>query len=145
MSDNPQVDRAHKTTSTRAHKTTSTAMILTLGLVTALSGFLVVFVYQATKPVIAENKRLAIEQAVLQVIPGAESFTPMLLTEDALVPVAPGIEGTRVYAGYDGENSFIGRSTRLCRYHSVDLWLQAGLRMRHRYQGDQAGGDARAG
>ncbi|WP_256857814.1 hypothetical protein [Solemya velum gill symbiont] len=41
MSDNPQVDRAHKTT--------STAMILTLGLVTALSGFLVVFVYQATK------------------------------------------------------------------------------------------------
>ncbi|OOY59694.1 RnfABCDGE type electron transport complex subunit G [Solemya velum gill symbiont] len=100
MSVNPQVDRAHKTT--------STAMILTLGLVTALSGFLVVFVYQATKPVIAENKRLAIEQAVLQVIPGAESFTPMLLTEDALVPVAPGIEGTRVYAGYDGENSFIG-------------------------------------
>ncbi len=36
---------------------TSKSMIVTLGFVTALSGFLIVTAYQATKPAIEENKR----------------------------------------------------------------------------------------
>jgi hypothetical protein len=49
----------------------STAMIATLGFVTALSGFLIVTVFQATKPAIEENKRLSIQKTVLEVIKGA--------------------------------------------------------------------------
>lgn len=95
--------------SASAPKPASMAMILTLGLVTTLSGFLVVFVFQTTKPVIAENKRKAIEQAVLQVIPGAERYQAKVLTDDnQLLDASPEVTGRNVYAGFDANNSFIG-------------------------------------
>ena len=38
-------------------------MIRTLGVIAMLSGLLVVLVFQYTKPIIAENQRIAIEKA----------------------------------------------------------------------------------
>jgi len=47
-------------------------MIRALGGIAMISGFLVVFVYQITFDRIAENRRLALEQAIFQVIPGLD-------------------------------------------------------------------------
>lgn len=86
----------------------SKAMIITLGLVTALSGFLVVSTFQYTKPLIEENKRLGIEKAVLQVIPGAASYKHMVLTDKELLPETANATGTNVYVGYDASGKFVG-------------------------------------
>lgn len=89
-------------------------MIITLSLVSAVSGFLVVFAYQFTKPIIEENKRIAIEQAVLQVIPGATSYKPLILTSNALVEASKdvSVEGKNVYAAYDNQGKFLGIATK---------------------------------
>lgn len=90
--------------------TPSTAMLVTLGLVAALSGFLVVLAYQITTPMIEENKRRAIERALYQVLPGAVSRHDFVLTADGVAPVdetaAPA--GTRLYAGYDAAGGLVG-------------------------------------
>jgi len=86
----------------------SSAMIITLSLIAALSGFLVVFVYQFTKPIIAENKRLAIEQAVLKVIPGSTAYQPMVLADGKLVKPGETENGITIYVAYDKDKQFIG-------------------------------------
>lgn len=88
---------------------TSKAMIATLGFVTALSGFLIVTVYQATKPAIEENKRLAIQKTVLEVIKGATAYKHFVINEKGeLLAAAPGLKGTNVYAGYDAGGKLMG-------------------------------------
>ncbi|QTR53605.1 RnfABCDGE type electron transport complex subunit G [Thiothrix unzii] len=88
---------------------TSKAMIATLGFVTALSGFLIVTVYQATKPAIEENKRLAIQKTVLEVIKGATAYKHFVINEKGeLLAAAPGLKGTNVYAGYDAGGKLTG-------------------------------------
>ncbi|WP_287605038.1 RnfABCDGE type electron transport complex subunit G [Thiothrix sp.] len=88
---------------------TSKAMIATLGFVTALSGFLIVTVYQATKPAIEENKRLAIQKTVLEVIKGATAYKHFVINEKGeLLAAAPGLKGTNVYAGYDSGGKLTG-------------------------------------
>jgi len=86
----------------------STAMIVTLSLIAALSGFLVVSVYQFTKPIIAENKRLAIEQAVLQVIPESTAYQPMVLDNGKLMKPGETEGGITIYVAYDKNKEFIG-------------------------------------
>jgi electron transport complex protein RnfG len=84
-------------------------MIATLGFVTALSGFLIVTVYQATKPAIEENKRLAIQKTVLEVIKGATAYKHFVINEKGeLLAAAPGLKGTNVYAGYDAGGKLTG-------------------------------------
>ncbi len=88
---------------------TSKAMIATLGFVTALSGFLIVTVYQATKPAIEENKRLAIQKTVLEVIKGATAYKHFVINEKGeLLAATPGLKGTNVYAGYDAGGKLTG-------------------------------------
>jgi electron transport complex protein RnfG len=66
-----------------------------------LSGLLVVLVYQFTKPIIAENQRIAIEKAVFRVVPGAARRVDFILGEAGVS--APGAEGVgeKVYAAFD--------------------------------------------
>ena len=88
---------------------TSTSMIVTLGFVTALSGFLIVTAYQTTKPAIEENKRLRIQQTVLEVIKGATAYKHFDINEKGeLLAAAPGLKGTNVYAGYDAGGKLTG-------------------------------------
>lgn len=88
---------------------TSMAMIATLGFVTALSGFLIVTVYQATKPAIEENKRLAIQQTVLEVIKGASADKHFIINEKGdLLEAGSGMKGINVYAGYDAQGKLMG-------------------------------------
>ncbi|MEB4593517.1 FMN-binding protein [Candidatus Thiothrix sp. Deng01] len=88
---------------------TSMAMVATLGFVTALSGFLIVTVFQATKPAIEENKRLAIQQTVLEVITGATADKHFIINgQGELLEAAPGMKGVNVYAGYDAQGKLLG-------------------------------------
>jgi len=85
-------------------------MLRTLGLVAALSGFVVVLAYQITKPMIEENQRIAIERALFKVLPGAVARRDYRLTGDDVVPAdgdGPAV-GSPIYAGYDAEGRLAG-------------------------------------
>lgn len=88
----------------------SLALARTLGLVSAVAGFLVVMTFQTTKPMIEENKRLAIERALYEIMPAAVSRRDFVITADGLLPVEGNsrVEGSRIYAGYDHEDKLVG-------------------------------------
>jgi electron transport complex protein RnfG len=91
-------------------QTPSFAMLRTLGGIAMLSGFLVVLVFQWTKPIIAENKRIAIEKAVSVVVPGVARKRDFILGADGLFPAeeaSPG-QGEKVYAAYDEQGELKG-------------------------------------
>lgn len=85
------------------------AMIRTLGGIAMISGFLVVLVYQFTLPIINENKRRALEQAVFKVIPSAHKQLYFLLTPESLTRLGDeAIAEANVFAGYDAEGRLAG-------------------------------------
>jgi len=86
----------------------SISLISTLGVVAMLSGFLVVLVYEYTKPIIAENQRLATERAIFKVLPKANSYLTFLIKEGAITQVDDTTKGELIYAGYDKNNNFVG-------------------------------------
>jgi electron transport complex protein RnfG len=89
--------------------TPSLAMLRTLSLVAAVSGFLVVLAYQITLPLIEENKRIAIERALFKVIPEAVTRRDFRVTTGGIVATQDSAtEGTPIYAGYDGEGRLAG-------------------------------------
>lgn len=92
-----------------ATATPSFAMLRTLGLVAALSGFLVVLAYQLTFPLIEENKRIAIERALFKVIPDAVSRRDYIVTDQGVIPADTAtVEGPRIYAGFNEQGQLAG-------------------------------------
>lgn len=90
-------------------RTSSLAMLRTLGGIAMISGFLVVLVVQFTRPIIAENKRIAIERAVFKVVPNAVSRRDFLLGPAGLFPAGEaGATGEPVYAAYDRHGELQG-------------------------------------
>ncbi len=83
-------------------------MLLVLTGIAMLSGLLVVTVYQLTKPAIEANQLRAIEEAVFQVIPGAAMQRGYVVQENGLVPYEKGMNGDRIYAGYDKDGTLKG-------------------------------------
>lgn len=83
-------------------------MLRTLGGIAAISGLLVVLIYQVTAPIIAENQRVRTERAVFQVIPGAVEKRDFLLTDQGLVPAGQGAQGEAVFAAYDSAGALLG-------------------------------------
>jgi len=77
-------------------------MIRTLGAIAMLSGLLVVLVFQYTKPIIAENQRVAIEKAVFEVVPGASRRVDVVLGENGLL-LSDDVQdaGEKIYAAFD--------------------------------------------
>jgi electron transport complex protein RnfG len=87
----------------------SKSMIMALGFVTALSGFLIVTAYQATKDKIEENKRASIQKTVLEVIKGATAFKHFVFNDKGeLLEARADMKGTNVYAGYDAQGRLMG-------------------------------------
>ena len=86
----------------------STRMILVLTGIAMLSGFLVVLVAQLTAPVIAENQRIAIEKAVVKVIPGATTHREFYLEQGKLVSDKQQLDSESIYAGYDAQGKLLG-------------------------------------
>ena len=84
-------------------------MAITLAAVSLVSGFLIVLAYGATQPRILENKKRAIDAAVFQVLPGAETRTTYVAEGDALQLVdLPSGTGQDLYAGYDANGKLVG-------------------------------------
>jgi electron transport complex protein RnfG len=89
--------------------TPSLAMLRTLSLVAAISGFLVVLTYQTTLPLIEENKRIAIERALFKVIPAAATRRDFRVTAAGILPAEnANNEGTLIYAGFDQQDQLVG-------------------------------------
>jgi len=87
----------------------SKTMIMVLGPVATVSGLLIVIVYKLTLPVIEENKRLAIEQVVFQVVPGAVQRKDYMLIDDRLHEITDNkADGINVYAAYDNNGELKG-------------------------------------
>lgn len=100
-------------------RTASYRLILTLGLVATLSGFLIVLIYQATLKAIAENKRVAIEQAVFQVVPsGATQRRTYKLRADGIHTKGDGIT---LFAAYNDKNELLGVATESAAQGYADL------------------------
>jgi electron transport complex protein RnfG len=101
MSDQPMVQAAPQTPGFR--------MIRTLGAIAMLSGLLVVMVFQYTKPIIAENQRLAIEEAVFKVVPGASRRVDIMLGENGVTVSGDDADaGEKVYAAFDDRGNLKG-------------------------------------
>jgi len=86
----------------------SFSLISTLGVVAMLSGLLVVLVYEYTKPIIAENQRLATERAIFKVLPNASSRLTFLVKEGKIKLSNDKAKGELIYAGYDKDNNLVG-------------------------------------
>ena len=102
-------------------QTSSSKMIATLGLVAAMSGFLVVLIFQFTLPMINENKRIAIENAVFKVVPqGGVTRKTFVVTDTGLAQ--PGeAEGTTVYAAYAANGTLLGLATESAAQGYADM------------------------
>lgn len=87
----------------------SARLIGTLAGIAMLSGLLVVLAYQLTAPRIEANKRQALEDAVFEVLPGAESRANFQLTDNDLTALSDDqLSEANLYAGYDGDGQLIG-------------------------------------
>lgn len=86
----------------------SARLITTLATVAMISGLLVVLVYEFTKPIIAENQRLATERAIFKVLPQTKSSLSFLVDQDKLILAHDKSIGELVYAGYDKQNRLVG-------------------------------------
>ena len=90
--------------------TPSGAMIRTLGLLAAICGVLIVSAYQITLEPVAANKKIALERAVFQVIPGAASVKEFVVSSTGLEPAGANLPagGVKVYAAYDQAGALKG-------------------------------------
>ncbi len=93
----------------------SAHMIGALGAVAALSGLLLVMVYQATLPIIEANREALLQEAIFDVLPGAESRAAFVIRNGA--PPAELEEGQALgdadfYAGFDADGVFAGVALR---------------------------------
>ncbi|MGA1205248.1 MAG: FMN-binding protein [Opitutales bacterium] len=90
----------------------SRTLIVALGMIAMMSGFLVVLAFQLTAPRIAANKQRALEKAIFTVLPQASQSRSYVLGEDGLVIVPEGEavsdEKQAVYAGYDADGNLTG-------------------------------------
>ncbi|MCK5924833.1 MAG: hypothetical protein KAG10_02965, partial [Methylococcales bacterium] len=86
----------------------SSKLITTLGIIALLSGVLVVSIYEYTKPIIAENQRLATERAIFKVLPKAKTRQTFRIENQTLKQVDDKAVGELLYAGYDAKGKFVG-------------------------------------
>ncbi|WP_305906442.1 FMN-binding protein [Methylomarinum sp. Ch1-1] len=86
----------------------SSSLIITLTVVAMLSGLLIVLVYEYTKPIIAENQRIATERAIFKVLPDAVSRLTFRVEGDKLIASDDKADGELLYAGYDKDNTLVG-------------------------------------
>lgn len=102
--------------------TSSLAMIRTLGLVAAVCGGLVVTAYEGTLASIAANRRLALERAVFQTVPGAVRLRAYVATPAGIAPAddAAAQAGERFYAAYDAQGRLLGIAAEAAAYGYAD-------------------------
>ena len=89
--------------------TSSLRMILTMGGIGLACAVLIVVTFQATFSRIENNKRVALEKAVFEVVPGATEKVAFAVADGKLTPLDPGVDAVEeVYACYDTNKQFVG-------------------------------------
>lgn len=87
----------------------SFTLVLSLGIIAMMSGFLVVLAFQLTAPRIAANQQAALEKAVFSVLPSASSKRNFLLAEDGITELANADAAkANLYLGYDPSGALVG-------------------------------------
>ena len=101
----------------------SLSLISTLGVVAMLSGLLVVLVYEFTKPIIAENQRIATERAIFKVLPKAKSRLTFVVNNGkiSLVKDSNKPSGELIYAGYDANHQLVGMALNAAEQGYQDI------------------------
>jgi electron transport complex protein RnfG len=87
----------------------SLRMVVTMGGIGLFCGVLIVLTFQLTLPVITVNKARALEKAIFDVIPAANTKTTFRQVGDKLEPLE-GEDPTAIkyYAGYDEDGRLVG-------------------------------------
>ncbi|HNA83858.1 MAG TPA: FMN-binding protein [Thiobacillaceae bacterium] len=103
-------EQATPSVAPEAPATPSAAMIRTLGLVATICGVLIVSSYEGTLDAVNANKKIALERAVFQVIPGAAKVEEYYATPAGIQPgTGPTPEGgAKFYAAYDKAGAIQG-------------------------------------
>lgn len=84
-------------------------MILTMGGIGLACAVLIVVTFQATFSRIEHNKKIALEKAVFEVVPGAAERKTFAVVDGKLSPLAAGADAVeKVYACYDTSKQFVG-------------------------------------
>ncbi|MDH5718030.1 MAG: FMN-binding protein [Spirochaetia bacterium] len=104
-------------------KSTSTiSMLRTLAGVATLSGFLIVFVYEFTFPIIKKNRAEVLKKAIFQVMPAAKSYKKFAEKDGKLVEISEDQEIAEAYYGcYDDTNNLIGFALEASGMGFVDI------------------------
>ncbi len=85
------------------------AMVRTMGVVSLLSGVLIVMAYEGTAARIALNRQRATEAAVFAVLPGAVQRATFSVGQDSFTRVeGQEAAGPKVYAGFDAAGKLVG-------------------------------------
>lgn len=83
-------------------------LVVTLGLTGLFSGLVLVSVFLATQPLIKKNQEEALEAAIYNVLPGAET-RKIFVEKDGKLEEVEAAEGVAaIYAGYDGSGKLVG-------------------------------------
>lgn len=86
-------------------------MIFTLAFAGLISGGMLVGIFMLTKPIIEQNHKEELEEAIYQVLPGATTRKAFVLKEGKLSELPEGTkaeEGTVIYGGYDKAGQRVG-------------------------------------
>ena len=108
--------------------TSAGAMYRALVGVGVLCGLVIVTVYEVTKPVIAENRAVALQQAVFTVLGEAKSSRAFVYDDAEGFRVASGASGQRVFAGYDEDGRLVGLALE-----AVGMGYQDAIRVLYGY------------
>jgi electron transport complex protein RnfG len=101
-------------------RTSSTKMILSLGIISMLSGFLVVFVFHLTLEPIAKNKRELIEKSVFLVVPEGKIRHDFFVTATELLTKRQE-NSIPIYAVYDKKGELKGIAAEAAAQGYADM------------------------
>ncbi len=89
---------------------TSVRMVLTMAVIGLLAGFLIVFTYRTTLPIIEQNRQEYLERAIFEVLPGAVTKQVFEVTPDGKLQPTTDVHSKtpKVYAGYDAQGKLVG-------------------------------------
>ena len=98
------------TCSVTAKEPSPIRLVLTLGIAGLISGFILVFVYQFTAPIIAANKAKALREAVFKVVPDSSYLQELHYVDGKLEKVGEGgaEPGQILYGAYGDDGGFMG-------------------------------------
>lgn len=89
---------------------TSVRMVLTMAVIGLLAGFLIVFTYRTTLPIIEKKRQAYLERAIFEVLPGATNKKVFEVTPDGNLNPGDNRHSKlpKIYAGYDDAGKLVG-------------------------------------